>query len=350
MPTTTRLPSLLGAGVLLAIGQQFLAPAAAQACSCRLPFLIAPADGASDVPTNTKIWHLPQVLSEQQGTFRLVGPLGDVAMDEQLIPANGGPGIVGRVFTPRSPLTPGARYRFLVCGSLADCVGGEGFTVGAGRAEAPAKPRVLAREPFFVPGHLTGSCGPDDVRVVKFGLAWEGIALLWDVDGDNDFSPSNLATLRRNRIDRATYEIEKGLPLGVQPCWSWPWPKSASGAPKAQGAVRFGALDLAGNFSGWTDAEAVSLPEGPAAGGGTSVDAAAPADGAAMDDARTPADGPTSGAALPSVPGGAASSCAVGSGGGRGSGAMSLPLACLAWLLARARRSAARRRRFFASH
>lgn len=252
-------------GVLLASALAVLAPRSARACSCVRIDLLEPRDGSSDVPTNAKIWYVPT--TEIDGTtYRLVGPAGDVAVDAASFVADfPSPAFTGWVFTPRAPLTPGARYRFHVCRTPDSCVAGEGFTVGTRRAEAASLPTVLSRKATYIPGVLNSSCGPNPVRIVDFSFAWDGIVLLWDVDGKNTFSATNLGPLLRYGMSRRLYEFVMGVPIGSSFCTEWP---SVPYMPKPEAQVRFGVLDVAGNFSGWTPAEVVALPNPPAPDGG----------------------------------------------------------------------------------
>ena len=51
-----------------------------------------------------------------------------------------------------------------------------------------------------------------------------------------------------------------GVRVGSGPCTGG-WPRSGDGAADSA-PVRFGAIDLAGNFSGWSDPVNVQLPDG----------------------------------------------------------------------------------------
>ena len=277
------IPSLIRR-VLVAAALAALAPGAARACSCALPFLLEPREGATDVPTNAKIWHLP-TSPEPGATYRLEGPNGAVAMDKVAVAPSLGSGIPGFVFTPRQPLTPGATYRFVVCLSPTNCLSGKGFTVGSRRLDSAALPSPLSREPYFVPGSPNSSCGPAPIQGITFRFDWDGIALLMDVDGDNAFSPATLQDLLKHTAIKA-FSPEL-ISAGPSFC-SMDWPRDPSGNPVLTPRLRFGVVDIAGNFSGWTPSEQVALPSGPIADAGAPD--AALSDGGPPDDVRAPED------------------------------------------------------------
>src|SRR5687767_12623878 len=90
--------------LLLVAGAAVLAPRAAHACSCAGFGWTEPANGATDVPVNTKLWRIPDFAAEYPiATYRLVGPNGDVPMETKSIgPPNGPPTApFGLVLTPR---------------------------------------------------------------------------------------------------------------------------------------------------------------------------------------------------------------------------------------------------------
>jgi MYXO-CTERM domain-containing protein len=328
--------------ILLAGLAASLAPRVAQACSCGPPYLQEPRPGATDVPVNTKIWYLPPG-PRIGATFRLEGPAGDAAMDMTVVSpgARFAPFTGGFVFTPRQPLTPGATYRFLVCVD-GNCQGDQGFTVGSRRLDSAALPRELSRQPLFISGDPRSSCGPAAIQLINFKFEWDGIALLADVDGDNHFSPVTFQDLLLHTATRAAGQGLNGeLGLGLAPCSDWP--RDASGNPVLNPRLRFGVLDIAGNFSGWTMPEQVSLPTMPVPDGGSAdtaapvaPDASAPADAALTPDAGAPPGADASApvnpdvAAPPSPPGLAQKSgCSCNLGGERGPGLAGVVLVAL---------------------
>jgi hypothetical protein len=245
-------------------------PHAAQACLCALSTIIEPPDGATDVPTNAKIWYAPSTELRPGTSFRLQGPAGEVPLDQQAIP----PSLDGRkgsVFTPRTPLTPGAGYNFVVCAVSGRCETTLSFTVGSHRLDSAALPKERSRSSFYVPGLAeTGYCASRRTQLINFTFDWEGIALLADVDGDNAFSPAALEDLfehttfkHGNNFDLR--DVSPMISVGNSYCVNGPYAnRSISPTPR----VRFGVLDIAGNFSGWTPAEQVTLPTAPDIDGG----------------------------------------------------------------------------------
>jgi MYXO-CTERM domain-containing protein len=365
--------------LFLACAAAALAPRVARACSCIGPGWIEPRDGATDVPVNTKLWRVSYEGDRAGTTFRLVGPTGDVELDALELPVtNLPPGYFFRhVLTPKQPLTPGAKYRLLICAS-GSCRDGEGFTVGTRRLDFAALPREQSRQPIFVAGQPNSSCGPEPTRLVAFRFDWSGMAILWDVDGDNHFSPTTMQDLLKHSYPLYLYEHSVGgLPIGSGPCL--PGLYDASGNPLTNPHLRFGVLDLAGNFSGWTTAQQVSLPTAPLEDAGVdsaitpdssvtpdsavAPDASPPPGFALFPDASapdvptakvapridaappTPADaaippGPDGGSALPEPPALADDGCSCRVGGGpRRPGALTLVLLSALVALRRSRRS-----------
>jgi len=349
-------------GVFLACAAAVAIPRAARACICAETGWNEPPEGATDVPTNTKIWRVSQEGERAGTTFRLVGPAGDVAMDDLTLPiATLQPGYAFRhVLTPKQPLTPGAKYRLLVCDPSAVCSGGEGFTVGSRRLDTAALPKEESRVPVYAVGEAN-TCGAAPTQLVTFRFDWSGIALLWDADGDNAFSPTTFEDLHKHSYWRWLYDHSLGLPIGSAPCLRGP--ADPSGYPALNPTLRFGVLDIAGNFSGWTTPQKVAIPTAPLDAG---TDSAVPPDAsppgfvlypdAAPPDAQTAKVAPRldaaspisadaafvpgpDGSALPEPPALADDACSCHLGGRPRTPSVTLVLALAALALRRSRRS-----------
>ena len=81
----------------------------AAALSCvEEPEVVAPADGASEVPLNARIWG-----RFQNGRVRLIGPDGEVASEQRYFPlaGPGGQGVGLPVLVPSQLLLPQTRYQ-----------------------------------------------------------------------------------------------------------------------------------------------------------------------------------------------------------------------------------------------
>src|SRR5688500_8711870 len=130
----------------------WLTPSSSEACSCYSPAesFVAPAENATGVPVNTKIW-AGRVFDRPVQLFELEGAL--VPTTETAIDANDSELVV---LTPNAPLNPGQRYRFE--SSRGTIV----FTVAEGRDdEAPPIPSEVGRETHSEGPELFGSssCG-----------------------------------------------------------------------------------------------------------------------------------------------------------------------------------------------
>jgi len=125
------------------------------------------------------------------------------------------------------------------------------FTVGSSAdLEAPALPGELARSSSAsarIPGQMS-SCGPTDV--VDILVEDTGHLVVAQVGEAADFAPDSLD----GQVSELSLDGE--LALGVGGC-RWTWPEAA---PGASADAQWGALDLAGNFSGWTEPTEIVIP------------------------------------------------------------------------------------------
>jgi hypothetical protein len=223
----------------------------ARACDCADFQLVAPADGAEDVPPDTKLWELGRHATRAP-THKLIGPDAEVPLTSVTLP---GPAQWGAVSSPATELMPGVHYRFVSCPRNRPCTTLSTFRVGSKRAEKPALPAELGRTSIFQKEGPDSSCGPTDTRLVSFDMHWRGLILLVNVDGTNGY-PADVS----RAFDGAFTRNEKIL-LGTSPC-----PRAWAPDGKASSDVSFGAVSLAGEFSGWTTPTQVTLPDDDSGG------------------------------------------------------------------------------------
>lgn len=233
-------------------------PGTASACSCMEPgatFLNQPEDGATGVPTNALIWVGGSQTrglfdGETQHPIELVDPEG-VAL----------PGTEGRlrstndtidVFTPDLLLAANTTYEVRVADQVLST-----FTTGSSTDdEPPAVPAETDRHTWSNPADPFGrtSCGPTP--------ASHGVSLTWDMGDD-----SVLVLLDRDGLADVDTDLIEGSASGLAPhgsvsmgngfvCGGDTWPEARLGA---ETDVQYGSFDLAGNFSGWSEAETVTV-------------------------------------------------------------------------------------------
>lgn len=234
-----------------------LVPREADACSCIDPkdsiSLIAPEDGATEVPVNAKIWvgggRVQREYNEQTGKME-ASPIELLDNQDQLVEGTkstleAADGVV-YLFKPAVSLTAGGTYRVRAGETVLST-----FTAGSDSdTVAPAIPTVLSEDGKSNPESLFGqsSCGPS--FWVKFELKTEGILNVVDRDNTSALdtqAPSGTAS---------SIEATPSVWLGSSGCTT-NWPDATSGA-SAQ--VRFGTFDIAGNFSGFSAPREAEIP------------------------------------------------------------------------------------------
>jgi len=228
------------------------APGTAHAWSCVSGYWRLPRAGAVDVPTDAVLWgHVARYT-------QLLGPSGEVVdVDERQL-AIGGIGIDAErdslpVLVPRAELQPNAEYTILSDQPSS----GErlGFRTASGPATAAVPlPTLIATETGSGESWLGSLARHQSLEFEAFA---EGqLALLGDIadaaDGDALDGLVSLRELLTAPTETSGPMIDwlsedSTLSVGVSDCTSWP-----PGAADRQDA-RFGAIDLAGNFSGWVD-------------------------------------------------------------------------------------------------
>jgi hypothetical protein len=224
----------------------------ANALSCAANWLQAPMDGATDVPTNTRLWGY--ALRDGDG-LRLVGPEGPVALEQRYIPvaqwANTGGHL--SVLVPVRELEPNTEYT-IELGRAGDFPRYE-FVTGAGPAEQVLPPLALVSTEARA---ADGFGGITRYRELQFS---HGSILIGDVDAAlgplasvADIEVTEPAVLAPPPSFASWATAGTHLAVGVGDCFVWP------DADVERVRARFGAFDLAGNFSGWLDVPALDIP------------------------------------------------------------------------------------------
>jgi hypothetical protein len=238
-------------------------PGTSHALSCATNWVQVPKDGERDVPTNTRIW--------AHGRFggasaaRLIGPSGEVAVDERFMPVAiiPGEGTNFPVLVPRAELEPNTRYAIEITYDReapdADVTERVRFTTGNGPATtAPPVPALVSI------GQRAGVGWTGNQRWLSLGFEPHGGILVADTaaalgtvtSADDLFvEEGSFDSVELGPTTRAVrwLSTSDSVDVGKGDCLIWP----EDGADRQ--SARFGVLDLAGNFSGWASSE-LELP------------------------------------------------------------------------------------------
>lgn len=238
-------PSLL---VVLVVTPLVLGPRVVRACSCAVGLNLAlPTDGAEGVPTNTKIWldGLLDCFLDIPTTWRLLDLDGvEIAYSSHCVLSRNSYDAL-LTLHPVEPLRPNTTY--VVEESQGNPV--LSFTTGSGPDHvAPGLPVEVDRD--VVHGR------PD-----QCDDSWTHLATI-TVDGEGALFVLNAGGLDALDVGAIAGEVsemsgEPRLSLGKSGCHGDNFPGGAS--RRADTTVRHGAFDLAGNFSGWTEPQGLSL-------------------------------------------------------------------------------------------
>jgi hypothetical protein len=271
----------------------------AHACSCALTQLVAPADGATDVSINTRVWFVDGSYGEPPNppTYTLTGPQGPVPFTVGRLHGDGWGGNEILVATPGISLQPGSDYTFA---SDRDAV--THFHTGTARDDQ-APPLPTQKQRRALAGWTMPSDCRADYRIVEADVAWLGDMLITNLTAGSDppAAPDlGVTSLPWGAPPYVSTRHDRRLSLGASACT--PWPENVDG-----GYLWYGTLDTSGNFSGWTSAGAVTLPTLPTLPSDAGIDAAASDGGSQQVDA---ADG---GGAASDVSDGNGCSCALSS-------------------------------------
>jgi hypothetical protein len=239
--------------------------------------LLQPAPGATGVPINTRIWFVNPPGTEPPTV--VTGPTGQV--HARIGRLNAGLPTAGSVYvlTPTEPLAPNSDYTFA---NPRGQVAGNFRTGAASDDVAPGKPVETKRE-SLADWSLGGTCG-DSWQVVRSSVTWEGPFLVARLAAAEPASaPDLLANPPSGDTPYLFVSSAAEVSFGASRC-TW-WPSGFS-----DGRLWYGAMDIAGNFSGWSDAGPIALPALPPRPDGGAPDAPAP-DAPAGPPARQPSDG-----------------------------------------------------------
>jgi hypothetical protein len=242
-----------------------VAPGTSHALSCATNWAQVPRDRERDVPTNTLIWAHGRIGGASAA--RLIGPGGEVAVEERFIPVaiSPGRGTHYPVLVPQTELEPNTRYAIEITYDheepSADVTERVRFTTGSGPATtAPPVPGLVSIEQGAGSGWLGGnqrwlSLGFDllggGILVADTAAALGSVASVDDLFAAGA-SFTGVDVTPTTRVVR-WLSVEDTVAVGEGDCLIWP----EDGADRQ--SARFGVLDLAGNFSGWTTAE-LELP------------------------------------------------------------------------------------------
>jgi len=219
----------------------------AGALSCEAPGVMAPAWEATDVPTNTLIW-CTRWNDTSAFELRVTDAQGEAVGGTQTLLTSGQYGVA--VFRPDAELEPQARYGF-------QCENYEGaqpasFTTGAGpRNDPPALPSLDGMQ---VRAQADSGWGESLVAWFQ-NISPQNTIVVLDLEGGPALDTT---TLTGSLEDARLINVPEGSAfVGKAPCVG-NWPGAQLGASTR---LRFGAFDLTGAFSGWTDWKTVTLPD-----------------------------------------------------------------------------------------
>jgi hypothetical protein len=245
------LPGLALAAAAVVLG----VPATARANSCTAyPAHVLPHEATPDVPTNTRIWYAGQAMD---GVVDESGALVDCDEPPRLVDASGvAVPTIARAFSfayvlvPDAPLVQGESYT-IEHGCLYDKLAYAGgieaettsFTVTAeADAEAPEPPDIAvgATESTEFENGFVGYSMPVEGE-------FEGI-LLVDIGARADLDPAALT----GEVSLASTDTEFVIGHACVSTW-------LDAKPGNSTTLSFASFDLAGNFSGWTEPEPVTV-------------------------------------------------------------------------------------------
>jgi hypothetical protein len=242
-----------------------VAPGTAQALSCRTNWLQEPRDGATGVPTNTLIWAHGRF--GQSNAARLIGPSGPVPVQERFIPVAIASGRATNypILIPAEPLRPNTRYRIEVTHRRdppdEDITESTSFRTGDGpKLDAPPLPSLVSKVAEAGPGWSV-----ELNRWLTLELPHDGILIadnagaLGDVGSVSELlqpTPASFVSFDLSPSSRVVrwLSTDPELHVGLSDCLVWP----EDNVERQE--ARFGVLDLAGNFSGWSEVTELVLP------------------------------------------------------------------------------------------
>jgi hypothetical protein len=190
--------------------------------------LVAPADGATNVPVNAFVWLGSSETFGLSGTIEVSGPSGSIEGTTAQVTTVGDSGGAVTVFQPSQPLPPNTSFTASLGGKTFST-----FTTGSTTAgSAPAVPTVSVSKQTFSPGE----CETESATVT---LNQPGIFVVAQVQGEESAFNPPPAT---GRVVQVITSTSTSFVEGT--CANWAGNSSLA---------RLGAVDIAGQFSGWTD-------------------------------------------------------------------------------------------------
>lgn len=237
-----RLAATLALALATTLATTLAATPVAQACSCDYSYtLLWPELDATGVPLNARVWASEYGLDPY--FLRVVGaPLEmSVSYSTSRIDTVEGP---LEVLTPDESLAPNTSYELVVCSEdievVCDVIGR--FTTGADEDRDPPPLPIETDRDGDADG-IGRYCGKS--RSVTLEVAAEGLLVVQIDEGSLDLQGLSGATTFVTR-DASVHLGEGGCLRG--------WPGSSNTA-----SLRYGAFDLAGNFSGWTEPDTLRI-------------------------------------------------------------------------------------------
>lgn len=238
-------------GFILCLLASFIGNFRALACSCARTSFVAPTEVSNDVPANTRIWFY----SYGPATVRLEDNSGKEIPGESHVLS----GLLSMmVFTPSSLLGVGQTYHaFLISeNGFTNEIEETKFTVTQ-EADTTAPEMIeatLLRTVVSGAGPVPlSSCGALAYGVFGISTHFLAVARVSPYPEEEILNP---VFPFAEGISGFAAAGEKEMVIGESSCFN-SWPQAAAGA---SGDVEFGAFDLAGNFSGWSESIRLELP------------------------------------------------------------------------------------------
>lgn len=235
--------SIVTALALLVTCLVVLAPAPAEALSCLEPSstLRAPEDGAVDVPLNALVWighHYvyrfePAILLDQEGA--------EVPSEPHVLESNGAD---YWIIVPDEPLDASTTYQVVLDDDVLST-----FTTGEHWLEGPPPAPEVGEELSRTNSgsSLSMGCAVVSVRLEVFH---EGLLAVADIGGEAKLSPA----LASGSVSEVLEDFESYIGRGC--CYTTYSEAQGGGTTE----VRYGAFDIAGNFSGWGEPVTITFP------------------------------------------------------------------------------------------